>query len=362
MPDSTVAGPGPESVRQAGLLRRFDRWLARLGVLYATLVLTLLTVAAGAAGGYLACRVLYDAAGFGSAAAGGLITLLIAGPMIAYSQSLLAKLRASKRILKQMTDQLALARDAAEEANQAKSRFLAGMSHELRTPLNAIIGFSEVMCGQMLGPIGAPRYREYAHDIHHSGTYLLSIINDILDLSKLDAGHATLEAEAECNVREIAEATLRMMQPLARKARIALPDGVAASPAWRIVAVERMVRQVLLNVLSNAIKFTPAGGSVALAIGPGPGGCLVLAVTDTGIGMARDEIKIALTPFGQVPNALTDGGGSGLGLPLARAMMQMHEGTLDIRSAPGLGTTVELTFPSARVIPPPARPALAIAS
>jgi signal transduction histidine kinase len=278
------------------------------------------------------------------------VTFVVATPIIVYAQFIIRALGASRRALKQVTEHLAVAVDAAEQANVAKSQFLANMSHELRTPLNAIIGFSDMIQAQQFGPVGNPKYLDYVKDISKSGHHLLGIINDILDLSKIEAGRASVQEEEEFNVAAVIEATLRMMRPLAERGNIALEMSVE-SRGLRLVAVERMVCQILLNLLSNAVKFTPPGGRVSLsAVRPAEGGLLV-AVADTGFGMAPNEIKIALTPFGQIPNAHSrKHTGTGLGLPLAKAMMELHGGSLRVASTPGQGTTVSLYFPAERVV------------
>ncbi len=277
------------------------------------------------------------------------VTVIVATPIVVYSQLIIRQLGASRRALKQVTEHLAIAVDAAEQANVAKSQFLASMSHELRTPLNAIIGFSDMIQAQQFGPIGNPRYLDYVKDISKSGHHLLGIINEILDLSKIEAGRASVQDEEEFNVAAVLEATTRMIRPLAERENVALEMSVE-SRGIRLLAVERMVCQILLNLLSNAVKFTPAGGRVNLSAVRTPEGGLLVAVADTGVGMAPHEIKVALTPFGQVNSAHSKKhAGTGLGLPLAKAMMEVHGGALRVVSAPGQGTTVSAYFPPERV-------------
>jgi signal transduction histidine kinase len=278
------------------------------------------------------------------------VTFVVATPIIVYAQIIIRQLGTSRRALKQVTEHLAIAVDAAEQANVAKSQFLANMSHELRTPLNAIIGFSDMIQSQQFGPVGNPKYLDYVKDIAKSGHHLLGIINDILDLSKIEAGRANVQDEEEFNVAAVLDASLRMMRPLAERENVALELSVEGR-GLRLVAVERMVCQILLNLLSNAVKFTPARGRVSLSAVRTPEGGLLVAVADTGLGMTANDIKIALTPFGQVKNAHSrKHTGTGLGLPLAKAMMELHGGSLRVVSAPGQGTTVSLYFPPERVV------------
>ncbi len=286
------------------------------------------------------------------------VTVIVATPIIVYAQIIIRALGTSRRALKQVTERLAIAVDAAEQANVAKSQFLANMSHELRTPLNAIIGFSDLIQAQHFGPVANPRYLDYVRDINQGSRHLLSIINDILDLSKIEAGGASVQDEEEFNVAAVLEATLRMMRPLAEREGVALEMSLE-SRGLRLVAVERMVCQILLNLLSNAVKFTPAGGRVSLSAVRTAQGGLLIAIADTGLGMAPHEIKIALAPFGQIQNARSRRhAGTGLGLPLAKAMMELHNGSLGLASAPDRGTTASLYFPPERVVAGP-EPAVA---
>ena len=242
-------------------------------------------------------------------------------------------------------------RDAMQEAhaaNRAKSTFLANMSHELRTPLNAIIGFAEIMEGQLFGPLGGERYVEYVRDIKDSGSHLLDVINDILDLSKIEAGRIEL-VEEEVAVDRILIAAERLVRDRAARGGLNL---VRACPPTmpRIYADTRFLRQMLLNLLSNAIKFTDEGGTITLAAEVRPSGEVTLTVQDTGIGMDPEELPIALAPFGQLDNAYSRKfEGTGLGLPLVKSMAEMHGGRLEIETAPGHGTRADIVIPLDRV-------------
>ncbi len=244
--------------------------------------------------------------------------------------------------------ELRAAKEEAEVASRAKSDFLAGVSHELRTPLNAIIGFSEVMQNEMFGPIGNSHYREYATDIHESGHHLLSLINDILDLSKIEAGKFELHEET-VTVTDTIEAALRLVRQRAEKKGLELTRAVAPRLP-QLYADGRALKQVLLNLLTNAVKFTPQGGRVTIGANLGPGGELVLTVADTGVGMSAEDLEQALTPFGQAESDIArDQEGTGLGLPLTKHLVELHGGSLTIESAPGAGTTIRATFPAQRL-------------
>ena len=247
-------------------------------------------------------------------------------------------------VRRHIESELRAARDLAETANQAKSQFLANMSHELRTPLNAIIGFSEVISSALFGPLDA-RYRDYAQDIHGSGHHLLRIINDLLDLSKVEAGRLELR-DSPVSIAAIFETCRRMVADRAATAGITLdfrPTNLEVS------ADELRLEQVLLNLASNAVKFTPAGGRVSVSATLALTGEVVISVADNGIGMAPEDIPRALQPFGQIDNSLArPHGGTGLGLPLAQRLVELHGGTMTIDSTLGKGTTVTVVLPVER--------------
>jgi PAS domain S-box-containing protein len=250
---------------------------------------------------------------------------------------------------KREAEALWLAKTQAEAASRAaKSEFLANMSHELRTPLNAIIGFSEMILTQPQGPIGHPAYEEYLHYIVESGTHLLSLINNVLDMSKIEAGKARLNL-AEIEIGGTIGSAVRIMGEQAAAAGLRLVEKTDAQlPS--LLADERLVKQMLLNLISNAIKFTPKGGRVTIGAGMEADGSLAVRVTDSGIGMDAKDIPKALEPFGQIDSSLTrQHCGTGLGLPLVKSMIELHGGALSIESRKAAGTTVILKFPPARV-------------
>ena len=253
--------------------------------------------------------------------------------------------------------ELQRSRDMAELANRAKSEFLANMSHELRTPLNAILGFAEILKDELIGPVGNERYAEYAGDIHESGTHLLAIINDILDLSKVESGR--LEAHLTwVNPLPAMQMCETLVQQRAYEAGLKLSHRL--DPAIRLEADERLIKQICLNLLSNAIKFTEPGGQVELGLEGRVDGSAVLVVEDTGIGMTPEEIKIAKRPFGQVDSSLSRRHqGSGLGLPLVAAFAEKMNASMSIVSRKGVGTCVSVIFPphKARRLDPDGTPA-----
>lgn len=331
-----------------GLVPRIDRALLGMGPLRATAALicgATLTAELIHLVILVVGHPLFDRATLRSSA---LVTVVIATPIVYYSQILIRRLAQSRRELRAVNERLSIALDEAEAANDAKLRFFANASHELRTPLNAVLGFSELMTMEAFGPLGQTRYRDYAADIHSSAQHLLALVNDLLDLTRTETRDRPLIDDGDCDLPRLIDEARHMIWPAADREQVRLTCEIAPE----IVALranERMVKQILLNILSNAVKFAP-GGEVRLTVRCEETGSLVIETADTGIGMSPGEVAIALTPFGQVDNRLTrKHAGSGLGLPLARAMMEMHGGSLSIASELGRGTVVSLRFPAARV-------------
>ncbi|MFD1744196.1 sensor histidine kinase [Rhizobium helianthi] len=253
---------------------------------------------------------------------------------------------AELEVAKSVSDE---ARRRAEEANLAKSRFLASMSHELRTPLNAILGFSEVMSSEVLGPMANPTYKEYAADIHRSGQHLLNLINEILDLSRIEAGRYELTEEA-LSLLEVAEDCIGMVQLRARAKNITIHQQFEPNMP-QVWADEKSIRQVLLNLLSNAVKFTNQGGEVTVKVGWTAGGGQYVAIKDNGPGIAEEEIPIVLSAFGQGSIAIKSAEqGTGLGLPIVQAILAKHDGQFILRSKLREGTEVIAILPATRVL------------
>jgi two-component system cell cycle sensor histidine kinase PleC len=252
------------------------------------------------------------------------------------------KLQHQARQLVDLAEKYASEKTRAESANRSKSEFLANMSHELRTPLNAIIGFSEIMEGSMFGPLGSPKYTEYAHDIHSSGQHLLELINDILDMSKIEAGRMTLEKQPT-DLAKVIDESLRLVSGRAEIASVKVLNQAGALP--EIEADKRAIKQVLLNLLSNAIKFTPAGGDIRVESMANDSD-VTISVTDTGIGIPAHALPKIGRPFEQVESQHSKKHkGTGLGLALSRSLVEMHGGTLKIASTEGVGTKVTFTLP-----------------
>jgi PAS domain S-box-containing protein len=241
------------------------------------------------------------------------------------------------------------AKEEAELASRTKTEFLANMSHELRTPLNAVIGFAEIMQSEAFGPLGNPHYKEYAADIRDSGQHLLNLINDLLDISKIEFGKVEL-AEETVDLTTILDSCMRLMRDRADQAAIELTAHTPPNLPY-LHADRRRLKQILLNLMSNAVKFTLAGGQVAVRVTLPKDGGLRIAVSDTGIGIAPHDLAKALQPFGQIDSRMTRKyQGTGLGLPLTKSMIEMHGGSLQLESAVGRGTTVSLWLPPARLI------------
>jgi two-component system cell cycle sensor histidine kinase PleC len=260
-----------------------------------------------------------------------------------------ARLAEERIRLRQINFELKYSKERAEAANEAKSQFLANMSHELRTPLNAIIGFSQIIKEQSMGAVGVPRYVEYASDIYSSGEHLLAVINNVLDISKIQAGKVNLREEP-IDLHEAVQSSLTAVSAQALKNKVTLEVDLPQSLS-PVRADAVAMRQILINLLSNAVKFTPEGGAVTIRVEPVEDGGIALVIADTGIGMTEEEIAIALEPFSQVENALTKKfEGTGLGLPIARRLIELHGGRLEIASAKDHGTTIRAYLPADRII------------
>ena len=251
-------------------------------------------------------------------------------------------------LAKQREHELAAARAQAELANRTKSDFMAMMSHELRTPLNAVLGFTEIMQAERLGPIENPTYLEYLGDIHDSATHLLNVINDVLEVSRIQSGEVEL-CEDEVDPAAVIESCMRFVNDRAKAAGVSVSAGLAAERPV-LEADPRLVKHCLLNLLSNAIKFTAAGGHATVRTELSADGTFVIAVSDTGIGIAAADLDRVTEPFAQVDTSLgRKYEGLGLGLPLAKSAMEQHGGTLELVSTTGQGTTATMRFPAARV-------------
>ena len=279
---------------------------------------------------------------------GGLVPMHITIGRIEDGEKLCAVLR-DVTAWKRSEEELINARRAAEKASTAKSEFLAKISHEIRTPLNAIIGFSEVMMDERFGPIGSERYRQYLKDIHASGGHLISLVNDLLDLSKIEAGKLELTF-VSVNLNDLVQQCVAIMQQQANRERVIIRTSLHGNLP-QIVADARAMRQIMLNLLSNSIKFTGAGGQVIISTAKTDDHEVVLRVRDTGSGMSEKELQIALEPFGQVATVTRwDSGGTGLGLPITKALAEANQAYFRITSRIDSGTLAEVIFPATRVL------------
>jgi PAS domain S-box-containing protein len=284
----------------------------------------------------------------GREAKGGLIPLFVTMGRMGESGKYCVVLRDMTH-WKKVEEDLVKARRAAELASEQKSEFLARVSHEIRTPLNAIIGFSDVMIEERFGPVGNERYREYLRDINRSGAHVLDLVNDLLDISKIEAGKMEMSFEA-VELNQIAAETVALLQPQANRDRIIIRTSLSRAVP-KVVADARSMRQIILNLVSNAIKFTPENGQVIVSTVYEGDGEVALRVRDTGRGMSAEDIERAMKPFQQVGSiAERRGRGTGLGLPLTKAMVEANRAYFELESKPGEGTIAHVHFPSQRVL------------
>ena len=284
----------------------------------------------------------------GREASGGFIPLFMTMGRLSSSNGYCAVIRDITQ-WKRTEEELRTAKRAAETANAHKSEFLARVSHEIRTPLNAIIGFSDMMATERLGPIGHPRYVEYSDDIGRSGRHVLDIVNDLLDISKIEAGEMELDFTA-VELNEAVSEAVSLVQPQVNSQRVIIRTSLSQSVP-NIVADQRSIKQIAINILANAIRYTPSGGQIVVSTAYESNGSVVLRIRDTGVGMTRTELEQALKPFRQVTTGSRKrGDGTGLGLPLTKAMVDANRANFAISSAPNEGTLVEITFPSPRVL------------
>ncbi len=285
----------------------------------------------------------------GREASGGTVPLFMTMGPLSSSNGYCAVIRDITQ-WKRTEEELRDAKHSAETASAHKSDFLASVSHEIRTPLNAIIGFAEMMANEGFGPIGHPRYIEYANDIGRSGRHVLDIVNDLLDISKIEAGQMDLDFAAVSLNETVAEA-VSLVQPQANAQRVIIRSSLSQSVP-DVVGDSRSIKQIAINILANAVKFTSAGGQIVVSTAYQPNGTVVLRIRDTGSGMTREELEQAMKPFRQVSSHTPRkrGEGTGLGLPLTKAMTEANRAVFAISSTPNEGTLVEITFPPQRVL------------
>ena len=266
-----------------------------------------------------------------------------------YIDDLEADLESSTAQCREITRQFNAANEAAESASRTRSEFLANMSHKLRAPLNAIMGFSEIIKNETFGHIAMPQYVEYARDIHGNGSHLLDIINDIVDLSKVEAGKFNL-SEENVTIEEVVFAVCNIIKGKADEKNLHIAPRLSGVMP-RLFVDKRALKQMMLNLLSNAVKFTPTDGDVCISAQVESNGGVAIVISDNGIGIAEDDMQKVLTPFGQIDSALaSEHDGTGLGVPLVKAMIELHGGTLTFDSAPDKGSVVTLRFPPDRSI------------
>jgi signal transduction histidine kinase len=239
-------------------------------------------------------------------------------------------------------------RDRALASSRQKSDFLAQISHELLTPLNAILGFSEVMRTERFGAVGNEKYLAYANDIHASGSHLLSIVNDLLDLSKVEAGKLELDFTG-VNLEEVADYALNLLHEEASRSGIVLRKAMPTALP-RVVGDQKSLRQIMINLVSNGVKYTDAGGEVMVSAAMMGDGSLTLRVKDNGIGMSASQLEEALTPFGRIESAARPRHGTGLGLPLTKSLAEANRAAFTLSSSAGKGTLAEIVFPGPRVL------------